>query len=162
MKKNSKVSTILGKGAVLEGNFTASGSVRLDGTIDGNVKVTGQLVVGATGKVLGDVEAESVLIGGEVTGNVTAPQKTELTSTAKLIGNITTQSIVIDEKAVFHGKCDMNQDVEKVKKRVSKEGRAGRKSAKEALKEALQEVKAESEQSEAVAASNIKENKEEA
>ncbi|HKM34803.1 MAG TPA: polymer-forming cytoskeletal protein [Lachnospiraceae bacterium] len=162
MKKDSKITTIIGKGSVLEGNFSATGSVRLDGTVEGNVKVTGQFVLGAAGKVLGNIEAGSAVIGGEVLGNVIAPQKTELASAARVIGDIRTQAIIIDEKAVFQGKCDMNQDEEKARKRSYKEGRTGRKSAKEALKEALQEVKAETEQSEDVAAAKVIDDKEEA
>ncbi len=153
MKKDAKITTIVGKGSVLEGNFSAIGSVRLDGTVEGNVKVTGQFVLGAAGKVLGNVEALSAVIGGEVLGNVIALNKTELISSARVIGDIKTQVIVIDEKAVFQGKCDMNQDEEKAKKRPMREGRAGKKSAKEALKEALQEVNAQSEEFEDVPAS---------
>lgn len=162
MKKDSKISTIIGKGCVLDGNFSAAGSVRLDGTIEGNVKVTGQFILGASGKVLGNIEACSVVIGGEVLGNVMAPQKAVLVSSARVIGDIKTQSIIIDEKAIFQGKCDMNQDEEKAKKRSVKEGRAGRKSAKEALKEALQEVRAEAERAEDVAAAKVAEDKAEA
>ena len=114
----------------------------MDGTIEGNIKVSGHLVVGSTGKIHGNVEALSAVIGGEVIGNVNAPEKTELTSTAKLIGDIRTDAIVIDEKAVFQGKCDMNQEEGKGKRRPVREKRAGRKSARDALREALKEAEA--------------------
>jgi cytoskeletal protein CcmA (bactofilin family) len=98
------------------------------------------------------VEAASVTIGGEVLGNVNAPQKAELTSTARVIGDISTSVIVIDEKAIFQGKCDMNQEDAKPRKRPTKEKRAGRKSARDALREALleaeNEAKAEAEETE--------------
>lgn len=142
-KTEVKITTIIGKECVLEGDFQAGGSVRLDGTIEGNVKVEGHLLVGATGKIHGNVEALSAVIGGEVTGNVKASEKVELTSTARVIGDICTNAIVIDEKAIFQGKCDMNQEEAKPKKRPVKEKRAGKKSAKDALREALMEAEAE-------------------
>lgn len=152
-----KITTIIGKNCVVDGDFKVEGSARLDGVVEGNVSVTGHLVVGATGRIHGNVEAKSVMIGGEVTGNVAAPEKTELTATARVIGDIRTDAIVIDEKAVFQGRCDMNQEESKGKKRPVKEKRAGRKSAKDALREALieaqEEAKATDEENAAVAAS---------
>lgn len=143
-KKNTevKISTLIGKGCELAGDFTAKGSVRIDGKVDGNVTVTGSLLVGAGGCINGNVSAVAVLIGGEVVGNVEAPEKAELTATAKVLGDISTKVIVIDENAIFQGKVDMNQAVpdRKSKSAASKAVRAGRKTAKAAIAEALKEV----------------------
>jgi hypothetical protein len=86
-KKNAdtKMSTLIGAGAELTGDFTLDGSARIDGKIGGNVTVTGNLILGAGSIVTGDVQAASVLIGGEVTGNITAPEKAELTASAKVL-----------------------------------------------------------------------------
>ena len=143
-KKNAevKISTLIGKGCELSGDFTAQGSARIDGKIDGNVTVTGSLLVGAGGTINGNITADSVLIGGEVVGGITAPEKAELTATAKVLGDIATKVIVIDEHAVFQGKVDMNQTVpdRKIKSSAAKAVRTGRRSAKAALAEALKEV----------------------
>lgn len=142
-KKNEevKISTLLGKDTECVGDFTAKGSVRLDGKINGDVTVTGALIIGASGSVSGNITAESVVIGGEVMGNVAAPEKAELTETAKVLGDISTKVIVIDEHAIFQGKIDMNQEVPgKKPKPNAKVIRAGRKSAKAAIAEALKEV----------------------
>ena len=142
MKKNDiKIATLLGQGSEYTGDINAQGSIRVDAKVTGNITTTGTLILGATGSIDGNVEAEAVLIGGEVLGNIVATQKAELTSTAKVLGDITTQIIVIDEKAIFQGKCDMNQEMPERKGKVSaKAVRAGKKSAKAALAEALKEV----------------------
>ena len=141
--KDTKITTIIGNGAECNGDFNAEGSVRIDGVINGNVTVTGVLIVGATGQINGDVTATSTVIGGEVYGNVNITEKTELISTARIIGNINTQLIVIDEHAIFQGNCNMNQDVNSKRPKPSyKAARAGRKSAKEAIDSALKEVEA--------------------
>lgn len=141
--KDVKITTIIGKGAECNGDFTAEGSVRIDGVINGNVTVTGTLIVGATGSINGDIEAHSAIVGGEIIGDVKVADRTELTSTARLIGNITTVVIVIDENAVFQGSCNMNQEVPGKRTRpASKIVRASKKSAKEAIEEALKEVEA--------------------
>lgn len=142
-KSKTAITTIIGKDSVVEGDFKAGGSVRLDGAIEGNVTVAGNLIIGAAGKIHGNLDVSSVIIGGEVIGNVNAAQRTELTATARIIGDIKTTLIVIDEKAVFQGRCDMNQDETKIKKHPAKEDRAGKKSAKDAIREALKEAEEE-------------------
>ena len=147
MKKNKEliITTLIGKGAECDGDFSASGSARVDGCINGNVMVTGTLIVGVTGSINGDISAQATIIGGEVIGNVTASERTELTPTARVIGDINTDIIVIDEKAIFQGGCNMNQETgSKRPKPAARAVRAGKKSAKEAIAEALKEVEEES------------------
>lgn len=143
-KKNAevKITTLLGKGAELTGDFNVQGSARIDGTINGDVTIKGTLIMGAGGVINGNVSAEAIIIGGEVQGSILAPEKAELTATARVIGDISTKIIVIDENAIFQGRCDMNQEVVDRKSRAnhSKAIRNGRKSAKAAIEEALKEV----------------------
>lgn len=105
---NVKFTTMLGPGSDLQGDFYAEGSARVDGNVNGNVKVTGMLILGPDGRISGNIEAEAVVLGGEVLGNVLAPERAELTATARVSGDVTTRIIVIDEHAVFQGRCSMN------------------------------------------------------
>jgi cytoskeletal protein CcmA (bactofilin family) len=144
-----KLTTILGNETEFQGNLQAKGSARVDGSINGNVKVSGSLVIGACGYVNGDIEAESAIIGGEVLGNIKTTERVELTSSAKVIGDINTKVIVIDGDAVFQGRCDMNQEIPEAGKKRQLPGkmmRTGKKSAKAAIQEALKEVAAEEEE----------------
>ena len=81
-KKETQISTIIGMTAECEGDFKADGSIRIDGTVNGNVMVTDCVIVGASGCVNGDINSSRVIIGGEVYGNLNVPEKVELTSTA--------------------------------------------------------------------------------
>ncbi len=138
-EKEIQITTILGKNAIIDGDFQAEGSVRLDGVVRGNVKVDQLLIVGATGSIEGSVTAKAVIVGGEILGNVEAPEKVELTSTAKILGDITTNAIVIDEHAVFQGRCDMNQPAQD-RRIKTKAVRTAKKTAKAAIVEALKEM----------------------
>lgn len=148
-KDNAVITTILGKGCVVNGDFTVKQSARIDGEIMGDVYVTGTLIMGTGARIDGNIEADEAIIGGDVVGNIQAQNKVELTVTAKVIGDITTNVIVIDENAIFQGRCNMNQDAPQRKnpavKRAIKEGR---RSAKAALQEALREVQEERDQQE--------------
>lgn len=140
-KQEVQITTIIGSGSECNGDFNAEGSIRVDGTIQGNVTVSGTLIVGVAGYINGDVSASVVIVGGEINGNVNAPDKTELTSTARMIGDIVTNTIVIDERAIFQGNCNMNQDVNGKRPRPNNRAlKAGKKTAKAAIEEALREV----------------------
>lgn len=144
-KKELQISTIIGMSAECNGDFTADGAIRIDGTINGNVVVTDTVIVGASGCINGDIHAQKVIIGGEVYGNLDVPEKVELTSTARLIGDITTNGLVIDEKAIFQGSCNMNQDGGRRPKTNNRAIKEMKKSAKSAITEALRETEDSSE-----------------
>lgn len=139
-KKEIQITTIIGMGAECNGDFIAEGAIRIDGTVNGNVTVTDTVIVGASGCINGDINARGVVIGGEIYGNLNVPDKVELTATARVIGDITTGGLVIDEKAIFQGRCDMNQDASKRSRPNNKAVKAMKKSAKSAVEEALREV----------------------
>ncbi|MCR5558118.1 MAG: polymer-forming cytoskeletal protein [Butyrivibrio sp.] len=103
-----QVGTIIGPGAVLEGPLTTKDSTRIDGTVKGNVTVSGALIVGQSAKIYGTVSCMNAYIAGEIAGNVSAPQgKVEISDSGKVIGDISCKGIIIDENAVFHGQCTM-------------------------------------------------------
>lgn len=140
-KQEVEITTIIGRGAECNGDFNAEGSIRVDGVVEGDVTVTGTLIVGVAGCINGDINAKVIIVGGEVIGNLNAPEKIELTSTARVLGDIVTTTIIIDERAVFQGNCNMNQDVTGKRPRPSSRVlKAGKKSAKAAIAEALKEV----------------------
>ncbi|MBR1670120.1 MAG: polymer-forming cytoskeletal protein [Butyrivibrio sp.] len=103
-----QVGTILGPGSVLDGPLKTNDSTRIDGTVNGDVTVTGSLIVGQEGKITGAVSSLNAYIAGEITGNISSPQgKVEISDTGKVIGDVACKSIIIDENAVFQGQCDM-------------------------------------------------------
>ena len=102
-----QVGTIIGPGAVIEGPLTTKDSTRIDGTVKGNVTISGALIVGQGAKIAGTVTGMNVYIAGEVAGNVAAPQgKVEISDTGKVIGDITCKGIIIDVADPFRD-CDL-------------------------------------------------------
>ena len=126
-----QVGTIIGPGAVIEGPLTTKDSTRIDGTIKGNVTISGALIVGSEARITGTISALNVYVAGEVNGNITAPQgKIEISDTGKVIGDVICKGIIIDENAVFQGKCEMT-DQEKSSAEIAKERAATDKSSEE-------------------------------
>jgi len=138
-----QVGTIIGPGAILDGPLTTKDSTRIDGTVNGNVTISGALIVGQEGKINGTVSAMNAYVAGEITGNVSAPQgKVEISDTGKVIGDVTCKGIIIDENAVFHGNCEMTS-IDKSSAAIAKERAVADKSSEETAEEKKDENKEE-------------------
>lgn len=103
----TKISTIIGPGAVFNGNLNAPETTRVDGIINGNCNCGQNLILGPEGQIKGNITAQNVTISGKVEGDVNVHGKLELYSTGRLVGNVTARSLVIDEDAYFDGRCSM-------------------------------------------------------
>ena len=111
--KVQRINSIIGPGTVLDGNFTAKDTTRVEGTIHGDVTSEGAIILGYKGKIVGQVKAKNVIVGGAIEGNITVEGKIEITATGSIKGDIITKSLIIDENAVFQGNCIMNADIVK-------------------------------------------------
>ncbi len=98
---------IIANGTVIEGKISTQGSMRIDGRVIGNVHVNGNLTIGTTGEVNGDIEAKNAIIGGKVNGTIVVAEKLVFESKAVIKGDIKASKLVVDEGAIFDGKCIM-------------------------------------------------------
>lgn len=102
----------LGKGSHIEGKLTFEGSVRIDGTVDGEIAAQDAVIIGDGAVINAQIQAEAIIIKGKVTGDIVARKRVELRAPGKLVGNITTPSLVIHEGVVFEGHCSMGGGAE--------------------------------------------------
>jgi len=99
--------TVISRGVKIEGKLSCSGSIRLDGEVQGDITSQSTVIVGENGKVNGQINAESITIGGKVTGTVKAKEKVMLESKGNLKGDIITKTLSVDAGAVFNGNTKM-------------------------------------------------------
>lgn len=100
--------TILGEGTTFEGAIFVPHNLRIDGSLNGRVETTEVFHVGASGVVEADVKAKSAIIAGKIVGNVTVEDRVELEPNSSLVGDLRARDLVINEGAVFHGNCSMD------------------------------------------------------
>jgi cytoskeletal protein CcmA (bactofilin family) len=91
----------------LSGDLDTSGSLRIDGKLDGSIRRADTVVLGVGASMSGDVHAREVVIGGTLTGNVHATERVELQATAIVTGDILTQTILVQEGGVVNGRVLM-------------------------------------------------------
>lgn len=114
----SKIKSIIGQDAIFEGTLQAKETTRVDGLIKGDVKIDTVLVLGLTGKIVGNVRAATIMIGGTVEGDLIATDKITISGTGKVTGNLHTKKLVVDENAVFFGQCFMGDEVPELETQV--------------------------------------------
>ena len=107
-KRSAAGSTsLLSKKVNIVGDIEGNEDLHVEGRFKGSIKITGNILVGPTGVVDADVEAENIIIQGKINGNVLARQQLEIQSLGQLIGDCSAQSIDIKEGAVFEGRSNM-------------------------------------------------------
>ena len=101
-----KLETIVGDGTRIAGQVSVKGTIRIDGIVEGDVHAD-WVIVGETGKILGNTRSRGVVVGGSVEGNIEATETVELTGKASMTGEICAPKLTVSEGAVFDGRSRM-------------------------------------------------------
>jgi len=117
-KKNeldlSRAHNLLSEETVLKGTVVTQNDFRLDGTVEGDIKCGGRLVIGPKGFVKGNIDSIKLEVLGKIEGNVKASEILTLKTSSSVTGDIYTSVLEIEPQASFDGKCHMNQKKSKV------------------------------------------------
>ncbi|HHX77212.1 MAG TPA: polymer-forming cytoskeletal protein [Firmicutes bacterium] len=103
----ASVETILGKSTKIEGKLVSEGAVRIDGSLEGEVHIEGDLVVGEGGQVKATVSVHNLLVVGVINGDVTTSGKLEIAPTGKIEGDVQTVRLIVEAGGVIQGNCKM-------------------------------------------------------
>ncbi len=101
-------STIIGTLITIRGDISAEETVTIEGSVDGTIETTQNVIVAPEGRVRADIRASVVTISGRVKGDVYATHKVDLTASGQLEGNIHAPKLAIAESAMFRGSIDMS------------------------------------------------------
>ena len=103
--------SIIGAGMTVRGDLDANGVVKIEGTVDGNVRAAAQVLVAKGGSVQGDVDTTEAVVGGTVSGAIRARDRVEIQSGASVHGDITTRRIAVAEGGTLNGLIRMDEAV---------------------------------------------------
>lgn len=106
----------LTSGSKIIGTVITDSDMRVDGTIEGEVKCAGKLVIGEQGMIKGTVECQNAEIMGNLDGKIGVKHMLALRSTSRLKGDITTGTLMIEPNAIFNGTCTMGAKAVEAKK----------------------------------------------
>jgi len=101
--------SVIGSGMRIVGDVESTGVIKVEGTIEGTVRTAGQVLLGRSGVIHGDINAGDAVLGGRVVGTVLARDRVEIQGTAAVEGDIHTRSIVVFEGGTINGAVHMGE-----------------------------------------------------
>jgi cytoskeletal protein CcmA (bactofilin family) len=105
---STRIDTLLGKAAILNGDLEFSGGLHLDGRVNGNVRSNaedgGALSVSESGFIEGNVAVTNIVMNGTVNGDMHARERLQLGGNARVNGNVHYGVIEMAPGAVITGK----------------------------------------------------------
>ena len=103
----TKIETVIGPTANFKGAVQSDGGLRIDGVFEGSIQIAGNLIIGESGKVIAEVNAQNVSVAGALKGTVKAAGRLEILSSGRVWGDISVASFLIDEGGFFRGQSIM-------------------------------------------------------
>lgn len=97
----------VGKDVEFKGVITYSGTVRIDGALEGEIHTDGGLLVGPEAVLKAKVSAGTVVCQGTIHGDIHAKDQIVLRAPAVVEGSLITPVLSMEEGVVFNGTLEM-------------------------------------------------------
>ena len=95
------------EGTIVNGDIISEGDFRVEGTINGSLKTSGKIVVGKTGLIDGNIDAENADFEGGFTGNLKLNGTLVIRSSAYIEGEVIISKLSVEPGATFNATCSM-------------------------------------------------------
>jgi cytoskeletal protein CcmA (bactofilin family) len=109
--KMNQANTIISAGTILEGTIKVDTELIIEGIVKGTIIGKGKVILGANGKIEGDVTCLEAEISGKHIGKLNVKEVLFLKGQALIDGDINTGKLVIESGVKFNGKCNMGATV---------------------------------------------------
>jgi len=109
--ETSTQQNVIAQGTKIVGDIASQGPFRIDGTVEGNVKTSGKVVVGKSGYIKGTLQGENADFEGKFSGKLILTGTLSLKSTAHIEGEVHTTKLAVEPGATFNATCSMKGTV---------------------------------------------------
>ena len=101
----------IGKTLLIKGEITGSGSVNIEGKVEGSIELPDDRVtVGRNGRVSANIAARDIVVLGEVLGSCKASDHLHIRSEGSLYGDVVVSRISVEEGAYLTGSIDIRRE----------------------------------------------------
>lgn len=111
MSESRERAGVIGAGLVLMGRLRGDGDMRIEGVLEGEIDLDGDVSLGATSNVVAPVRGHSVEVEGELVGNVIAERDLTVRAGGRVRGDVRAARLAIDDGAIIDGVLDMAFDL---------------------------------------------------
>ncbi len=108
------ICAFVGKGVEFKGTITYSGTVKIDGYLDGEIHTDGVLLIGEEAVIQAKITAGTIVCKGKVTGDVIAKECVKLRAPAVMNGSVKAPVLSMEDGVLFNGALEMAHAVREV------------------------------------------------
>jgi cytoskeletal protein CcmA (bactofilin family) len=113
------INAFVGKGVEFKGTITYSGTVKIDGHLDGEIHTDGVLLIGEEAVIQAKITAGTIVSKGKVTGDLVAKESVKLRAPAVINGSVKTPVLSMEDGVLFNGSLEMAHGVREVTREIS-------------------------------------------
>jgi cytoskeletal protein CcmA (bactofilin family) len=100
----------LGPRDTLHGQLEIHGDLKIAGTVEGELKASGDVVVESTANIQASIEGANVNVRGQVNGSVTARRRLTLGGSGRLNGDVKVSRLTVEDGATLNGNVTMTPE----------------------------------------------------
>jgi cytoskeletal protein CcmA (bactofilin family) len=104
----------LAKGTTVTGDIISDGDFRIEGTVQGNVKTPGKVVIGRTGIINGTLKSANADIEGKFSGKLMLSDTLSLRASAFVEGEVSVGKLAVEPGATFNATCVMKGTIKEL------------------------------------------------
>ncbi|MGI9950813.1 polymer-forming cytoskeletal protein [Moorellaceae bacterium AZ2] len=110
LNENAPVNTIIGRSTRIKGSLMSEESLRVDGSFEGEITTSGDIIVGETGEVEATVTARNCCVVGKLRGKAQISNRMEILAKGMVEGDIKVGELAVETGAVFCGNCTVDKE----------------------------------------------------
>jgi cytoskeletal protein CcmA (bactofilin family) len=126
MVENTSSQNIIAQGTKVVGDFNSEGDFRIDGTVEGNIKTTGKVVVGKSGVIKGTLQGTDAYFEGKFSGKLALSGTLTLKASAHIEGEVVASKLAVEPGATFNVTCIMKGTVKEMNKGEQRQQETGK------------------------------------
>src|ERR1043166_5492897 len=105
---NNQSQSVISNEVEITGTIRSSGSLQLDGKLEGELHCGGDAVIGKSANIKGNLVVNSATVEGTIHGNITAKDRIEMKSSARVTGDIRAKRLSVEDGVTFIGRSEVN------------------------------------------------------
>ena len=113
------INAFVGKGVEFKGTISYSGTIRIDGYLDGEIHTDGVLLIGEEAVIQAKITAGTIVSKGKVTGDVVAKECVKLRAPAVMNGSVKAPVLSMEDGVLFNGALEMAHGVHELPREAS-------------------------------------------
>ena len=113
------INAFVGKGVEFKGTISYSGTIKIDGYLDGEIHTDGVLLVGEEAIIQAKITAGTIVSKGKITGDVVAKECIKLRAPAVMNGSVKAPVLSMEDGVLFNGALEMAHGVHELPREAS-------------------------------------------